>query len=48
MDRKIKRFEEFKKIFSCSNSTDIMSEFFFLVSNLYSSEDMIMKNLIFI
>jgi len=31
--------EEFKKIFSCSNTTDIISEFFFLVSNLYSSQD---------
>ena len=34
-----KKSEEFKKIFSCSNSTDIVSEFFFLVSNLYSSQD---------
>ena len=33
------KFEEFKKIFSCSSSTDITSEFFFLVSNLYSSEE---------
>ena len=30
--------EEFKKIFSCSNPTDIVGEFFFLVSNLYSSQ----------
>ena len=30
--------EKFKKIFSCSNPTDIVSEFFFLVSNLYSSQ----------
>ena len=30
---------EFKKIFSCSNTTDIVSEFFFLVSNLYSSQE---------
>ena len=30
---------EFKKIFSCSNTTDIISEFFFLVSNLYSSQN---------
>jgi tetratricopeptide (TPR) repeat protein len=34
-----KKSEEFKKIFSCSNPTDIVSEFFFLVSNLYSSQD---------
>ena len=33
------KFEEFKKIFSCSSSTDITSEFFFFVSNLYSSEE---------
>jgi len=33
------KFGEFKKIFSCSSSTDITSEFFFLVSNLYSSEE---------
>jgi len=33
------KLEEFKKIFSCSNSTDIMGEFFFLVSNLYSSQN---------
>jgi len=32
------KFKEFKKIFSCSNPTDIVSEFFFLVSNLYSSQ----------
>ena len=31
--------EEFKKIFSCNNPTDIVSEFFFLISNLYSSQD---------
>ena len=33
------KLEEFKKIFSCNNSTDIISEFFFLVSNLYSSQN---------
>jgi len=31
--------KEFKKIFSCSNSTDVVGEFFFLVSNLYSSQN---------
>ncbi len=31
--------EQFKKIFSCNNTTDIISEFFFLVSNLYSSQN---------
>jgi len=34
-----KKKDEFKKIFSCSNPTDIISEFFFLISNLYASED---------
>jgi tetratricopeptide (TPR) repeat protein len=34
-----KKFGEFEKIFSCSNSTDVVSEFFFLVSNLYSSQN---------
>ena len=36
---KDQKLEEFKKIFSCSNTTDIMGEFFFLVSNLYSSQN---------
>jgi len=30
---------EFKKIFSCNRTTDIVSEFFFLISSLYSSQD---------
>ena len=34
-----KKFEEFEKIFSCRNSSDIVSEFFFLVANLYSSQN---------
>ena len=33
-----KKLNEFKNIFSCRNSNDIVSEFFFLVANLYSSE----------
>jgi len=33
-----KKFIEFQKIFSCKNSNDIVSELFFLVANLYSSE----------
>jgi len=31
--------EEFQKVFSCSNSNDIVSEFLFLVANLYSSQE---------
>jgi tetratricopeptide (TPR) repeat protein len=34
-----KKKDKFKKIFSCSNPTDIISEFFFLISNLYSSQN---------
>ena len=34
-----KKLDEFKKIFSCTNSNDIVSEFLFLVANLYSSQN---------
>ncbi len=34
-----KKLEEFEKIFSCKNTNDIVSEFFFLIGNLYSSEN---------
>ena len=33
------KLEKFKEIFSCNSTTDIMGEFLFLVSNLYSSQD---------
>jgi tetratricopeptide (TPR) repeat protein len=33
------KIKEFKKIFSCKNSNDIISELFFLIANLYSSQD---------
>ena len=33
------KFKSFEKIFSCSNHNDIISEFLFLISNLYSSQD---------
>ena len=33
------KLKEFNKVFSCSNPSDIVSEFLFLVSNLYSSQD---------
>ena len=32
------KFKNFLDIFSCTNSSDIMGEFFFLVANLYSSQ----------
>ena len=34
-----KKFKEFKKIFSCKDQNDLISEFFFLVGNLYSSNN---------
>jgi|TARA_B110000438_G_scaffold49417_1_gene49929 tetratricopeptide (TPR) repeat protein len=33
-----KKLKEFQKIFSCKNSNDIISELFFLIANLYSSQ----------
>ena len=33
-----RKFKNFLDIFSCTNSNDIMGEFFFLVANLYSSQ----------
>jgi len=33
------KFKSFEKIFSCKNHNDIISEFLFLISNLYSSQD---------
>ena len=32
-------YEKFQDIFSCQNHNDIISEFLFLISNLYSSQD---------
>ena len=34
-----KNTNRFSKFFSCYNENDLMAEFFFLISNLYSSED---------
>ena len=34
-----KKLKKFKKIFSCKNSNDVVGEFFFLVSNLYSTQE---------
>ena len=34
-----KEYKEFSKVFSCSNHNDILGEFLFLISNLYSSQD---------
>ena len=32
-------YKEFSKVFSCSNHNDILGEFLFLISNLYSSQN---------
>ena len=34
-----KNLEKFRKIFSCKNSNDVVSEFFFLIANLYSTQN---------
>jgi len=34
-----KKSEEFKKIFSCRNPNDVVGELFFLVANMYSSQN---------
>ena len=34
-----KKIQKFKKVFSCKNHNHIISEFLFLISNLYSSQD---------
>ncbi|MDC0943522.1 hypothetical protein OAR77_00410 [Candidatus Pelagibacter sp.] len=33
------KFKEFNKIFKCNNHNDVVSEFLFLISNLYSSQE---------
>ena len=38
------KIKEFNKIFSCKNHNDVISEFLFLISNLYSSQDDIEKS----
>ena len=37
-------FDEFGKIFSCKSSNDLIAEFLFLISNLYSSEGDLAKS----
>jgi len=34
-----KKLKEFKKVFSCKNPNDVVSELFFLVANLHSSQE---------
>ena len=40
----IGNYNGFRKIFSCKNPSDIISEFIFIISNLYSSEDVINRS----
>ena len=37
-------YDDFKSIFSCKNSNDIIGEFLFIISNLYSTEGQINKS----
>ncbi len=34
-----KKYERFNEYFSCKNENDLLAEFFFLIANLYSSQD---------
>ncbi len=38
------QIQEFRKVFSCRNQNDIISEFLFLISNLYSSQNKFEKS----
>ena len=40
--------EEFKKIFSCRNPNDLMSELFFLIANLYFSQEDYEKSIFYL
>ena len=42
------KIEKFNKIFSCKNHNDLIGEFFFIISNLYSSEDNFIKSNFFL
>jgi len=42
------KLEEFHKVFSCRNSNDIVSELFFLVANLYSSQEEFEKSIFYL
>ena len=37
-------YDDLKSIFSCKNSNDIIGEFLFIISNLYSTEEEIEKS----
>ena len=40
----MKKYKEFSKVFSCNNHNDVVGEFFFLISNLYSSQNELEKS----
>ena len=43
-----KKFSKFGKFFSCNSEADILSEFFFLLANLYSNENILEKSNLFL
>ena len=40
----MKKFKKINSIFSCENKADILAEFFYLISSLYSSEEDYIKS----
>ena len=40
----MKKFKKINSIFSCENKADILAEFFYLISSLYSSEENYIKS----
>ena len=43
-----KKFKKFSQVFSCTSETDVLSEFFFLIANLYSSNNFLEKSNFFL
>ena len=39
-----KKYKKFNKYFSCKNENDLLSEFFYLISNLFSTQEMFEKS----
>ncbi len=43
-----KKFYKFSEFFSCESEKDILSEFFYIIGNLYSSQDLFIKSNFFL
>ena len=43
-----KKFYKFSEFFSCASEKDILSEFFYIIGNLYSSQDLFIKSNFFL